>query len=207
MIRLLILAALLLPLARTRASPRPDLRGSFRHDHRRRHRPGRPAGVDGPARVRGAKPVGGQPVGVGDGDSGRRAAVDPDPGRSAVPLHEPGVRPGVFDHRRDHGAGVRGASVVGRRALLLAGAAFPAAAFAQCVTDRFAVGMRASAACGSTGPSLPPGVTLDLVLHDASGTLDPRITFTRASSATYAPTRAVSSRWRRPTHRAGITIR
>jgi hypothetical protein len=66
---------------------------------------------------------------------------------------------------------------------LLAGAAIPTAAYGQCVTDRFAVdaclgGVRIS------GPSLPPGMTLDLNFMNP-GTLDPRITFTRASSATY----------------------
>ena len=35
-----------------------------------------------------------------------------------------------------------------------------------------------------TGPSLPPGVTLDLNFMQP-GTLDPRITFTRASTAAY----------------------
>ena len=183
--RLLILAALLLPSVAHAQAPALHIRGSFRHDHRRRHRPGRPTGVDGPTRVRGAKPERGQPVGVRDGNRGRRAAVDPDPGRSAVSLHEPGVRPGVFDHRRDHGAGVRGASVVklGRRSLLLAGAAFPTAAYGQCVINAPAV----DACLGGVrinGPSLPPGVTLDLNFMNP-GTLDPRITFTRASTAAY----------------------
>ena len=70
---------------------------------------------------------------------------------------------------------------ISRRSLLLAGAAFPASAFAQCVTDRFAVD-----AClgGVRGPSGPPGKTLDLNFM-FPGTLDPRITFTRASTATY----------------------
>ena len=73
--------------------------------------------------------------------------------------------------------------VISRRSLLLAGAAFPASAYAQCVTDRFAVD-----ACRGgvhiTGPSTPPGATLDLSFL-TPGTLDPRITFTRASTATY----------------------
>ena len=67
--------------------------------------------------------------------------------------------------------------------MLLAGAAIPTAAYGQCVTDRFAV----DACLGGVrinGPSLPPGVTLDLNFMNP-GTLDPRITFTRASSATY----------------------
>ena len=67
--------------------------------------------------------------------------------------------------------------------MLLAGFALPASAYAQCVTDRFAV----DACLGGVrinGPSLPPGVTLDLNFM-TPGTLDPRITFTRASGAAY----------------------
>ena len=65
--------------------------------------------------------------------------------------------------------------------MLLAGAAFPASAFGQCVTDAPAVD-----ACrgGVRGASGPPGMTLDLNFM-TPGTLDPRITFTRASTATY----------------------
>ena len=75
--------------------------------------------------------------------------------------------------------------MIARRSLLLAGAAFPASvpAYGQCVTNTPAVdacrgGVRV------TGPVLPPGVSLDLSFM-TPGTLDPRITFTRASTATY----------------------
>jgi hypothetical protein len=65
--------------------------------------------------------------------------------------------------------------------LLLAGAAFPTAAYGQCVTDTPAVDACRGGVRGSSGP---PGKTLDLNFM-FPGTLDPRITFTRASSATY----------------------
>ena len=74
---------------------------------------------------------------------------------------------------------------MGRRSLLLAGAAVPVSvsAYGQCVTGSPAVdacrgGVRV------TGSTLPPGVSLDLSFM-TPGTLDPRITFTRASTATY----------------------
>ena len=73
--------------------------------------------------------------------------------------------------------------MIGRRSLLLAGLALPASAYGQCVTDRFAEdacrgGVRNTAAV------MPPGATLDLSFM-TPGVLDPRITFTRASTATY----------------------
>jgi len=71
--------------------------------------------------------------------------------------------------------------VISRRSLLLAGAAIPASAYGQCVTDRFTVDACRGGVRGSSGP---PGQTLDLNFM-FPGTLDPRITFTRASSATY----------------------
>jgi hypothetical protein len=64
---------------------------------------------------------------------------------------------------------------------LLAGAAIPTAAYGQCVTDRFTVDACRGGVRGSSGP---PGQTLDLNFM-FPGTLDPRITFTRASTATY----------------------
>jgi hypothetical protein len=72
--------------------------------------------------------------------------------------------------------------VIGRRSLLLAGAAVPAAAAsarAQCVTDTPGV----DACSGGVRITSPPGVTLDISF--GGPTLDPRITFTRASTATY----------------------
>ena len=74
--------------------------------------------------------------------------------------------------------------MIGRRSLLLAGVSLPAAsaAFAQCVTDALTV----DACLGGvrlTGPSMPPGATLNL--NFMTGTLDPLITFTRASTGTY----------------------
>ena len=66
--------------------------------------------------------------------------------------------------------------------MLLAGAAIPVSAYGQCVTDKFAVdacrgGVRNTA-------SLPPGASLDLSFMQP-GTLDPLLTFTRASTGTY----------------------
>jgi len=71
--------------------------------------------------------------------------------------------------------------VISRRSLLSAGAAFPASAYGQCVTDRFTVDACMGGVHGSSGP---PGMTLDLNFM-FPGSLDPRITFTRASTATY----------------------
>ena len=70
--------------------------------------------------------------------------------------------------------------MISRRSLLLAGVALPVAAHAQCVTDTPAV----DACLGGVRITSPPGVTLDLSFM-TPGTLDPRITFTRASTATY----------------------
>ena len=75
--------------------------------------------------------------------------------------------------------------MIGRRSLLLAGVSLPAAssAYAQCVTDALTV----DACLGGvrlTAPTTPPGATLSLNFM-TPGTLDPRITFTRASAATY----------------------
>ena len=72
--------------------------------------------------------------------------------------------------------------MVGRRALLLAGAAIPVSAYGQCVTDRFAVDACRGGVRNTV--SLPPGATLDLSFM-TPGVLDPRITFTRGSTATY----------------------
>ena len=71
---------------------------------------------------------------------------------------------------------------MGRRSLLLAGAALPASvsAYAQCVTDVAAV----DACFGGVRLTRPAGVALDLDFM-TPGALDPRITFTRASTATY----------------------
>jgi hypothetical protein len=64
---------------------------------------------------------------------------------------------------------------------LLAGAALPVtgSAFSQCVTDMAAV----DACLGGVRIARPAGATLDL--NFMSAPLDPRITFTRASTATY----------------------
>jgi hypothetical protein len=70
--------------------------------------------------------------------------------------------------------------VIGRRSLLLAGVALPAVARAQCVTDTPSV----DACGGGVRITSPPGISLDLSFL-TPGTLDPRITFTRASTATY----------------------
>ena len=62
--------------------------------------------------------------------------------------------------------------------MLLAGAAFPASAYAQCVTDRFAV----DACLGGVRITSGPSLNLDLM---SPGVLPPGLTFTRASTATY----------------------
>ena len=70
--------------------------------------------------------------------------------------------------------------MISRRSLLLAGAAIPTAAYGQCVTDKFVV----DACLGGVRNAGPAGMTLDLNFM-FPGTLDPRITFTRASPASY----------------------
>ena len=73
--------------------------------------------------------------------------------------------------------------VIGRRSLLLAGAALPVAARtakSQCVTDTPAI----DACRGGVRITQPPGATLDLSFMNP-GTMPPGITFTRASTATY----------------------
>jgi hypothetical protein len=70
--------------------------------------------------------------------------------------------------------------VIGRRSLLLAGAAFPTAAYGQCVTDVLTV----DACRGGVRPTGPPGRTLDLNFM-FPGSTPPGVTFTRASTATY----------------------
>ena len=111
MIRVLMLAALLSPSMASAQQALIYCR-PLGHDHRGRHRPGRHARVVRPPRLRDSEPVGGQLVGLGDGRRDRRAAIDRDPGWSAIPLHEPGLGAGLQHHRRDDGAGVRGARVV-----------------------------------------------------------------------------------------------
>jgi hypothetical protein len=71
--------------------------------------------------------------------------------------------------------------VIGRRSLLLAGAALPASvsAYGQCVTDTMVV----DACLGGVRRTVPQGMTLDL--NFMSAPLDPRITFSRASTATF----------------------
>ena len=70
--------------------------------------------------------------------------------------------------------------VIRRRSLLLAGIALPAVARAQCVTSAPSV----DACLGGVRITGVPGATLDLSFM-TPGTLDPRITFTRASTAAY----------------------
>jgi len=71
--------------------------------------------------------------------------------------------------------------VVGRRALLLAGAALPVSAYAQCVTDSHAVdSCRGGIRNGVAVPA--PASSLDFM---TPGTLPPGVTFTRTSVGTY----------------------
>jgi hypothetical protein len=70
--------------------------------------------------------------------------------------------------------------VIGRRSLLVAGATIPTAAYGQCVINAPAV----DACRGGVRNAGPAGATLDLNFM-FPGSLDPRITFSRASTATY----------------------
>ena len=70
--------------------------------------------------------------------------------------------------------------MIGRRSLLLAGAALPASAYGQCVINAPAV----DACLGGVRNAGPAGATLDLNFM-FPGSLPPGITFTRASFATY----------------------
>ena len=74
---------------------------------------------------------------------------------------------------------------LGRRSLLLAGAAFPASAYAQCVTDKFVV----DACMGGVRLTAPPGVTFDQSF--LGGSLGPGAVFTRASTGTYSDSAGV----------------
>jgi hypothetical protein len=69
--------------------------------------------------------------------------------------------------------------MISRRALLLAGAAFPASAFAQCVTGSPSVD-----ACLGGVRQTTPSASLDLDFM-TPGALNPALTFTRASTGTY----------------------
>jgi hypothetical protein len=70
--------------------------------------------------------------------------------------------------------------VIGRRSLLLAGAAIPTAAYGQCVINAPAV----DACLGGVRNAGPAGATLDLNFM-FPGSMPPGLTFTRASTATY----------------------
>ena len=68
--------------------------------------------------------------------------------------------------------------------MLLAGAAIPVSAYGQCVTDTPAVDACRGGVRVTGATALPPGASLSLNFM-TPGTLDPLITFTRASTGTY----------------------
>ena len=70
--------------------------------------------------------------------------------------------------------------MIGRRSLLLAGAAIPTAAYGQCVINAPAV----DACLGGVRNAGPAGATLDLNFM-FPGSMPPGVTFSRASTATY----------------------
>jgi len=72
--------------------------------------------------------------------------------------------------------------VVGRRALLLAGAALPVSAYAQCVTDTHAVDSCRGGIRNGVVVVPAPSLALDFTVP---GTLPPNVVFTRASVGTY----------------------
>ena len=74
--------------------------------------------------------------------------------------------------------------MIRRRSLLLAGLALPAAAYGQCVTDKFVVDACRGGVRVTGAAALPPGATADLDFM-TSGTLSPNVVFTRASVGTY----------------------
>ena len=94
MIRVLALALRRPDVAREREARRlPHLRGPAGHHHGMGHRSGvLPLWMER-RRLLDPESVSGQPVGLGDGNRCRRAALDPDPRRAAVPVHGSGIRP------------------------------------------------------------------------------------------------------------------